>query len=149
MSMHARRPVTIAIIALVATASVTTACAPTTYDASLASSTTVPPTTTEPSGTVEELLERLSLAMGELSRFIGPDQSGRTPVGKSDQLNLIESLWAAVEGPVLAADEAAADSLARMVALSRTAVERNRPADADKASRFAGQVIQDFLRTNA
>jgi hypothetical protein len=32
-----------------------------------------------------------------------------------------------------------------MVDLSNTAVTANRPADADKASRFAGQVIDNFL----
>jgi hypothetical protein len=32
-----------------------------------------------------------------------------------------------------------------MVALARTAVERNRPADADKAARFAGVVIEQYL----
>lgn len=120
-------------------------CAPTTYDASIATSTSIAPTTTEPEGTVEELLGRLSVAMSSLSGYIGPDQSGRTPSGKNEQLGLIESLWSVVREVVLADDSDAGESLERMVALARTAVERNRPADADKAARFAGQVIDDYL----
>jgi hypothetical protein len=120
-------------------------CAPTVYDESIATSTIAPPTTTEPTGTIEELLVRLSEALNGLSVLIGPDQSGKTPPGRGEQLALIESLWSAAEGPLLTADEVAAESLARMVALAQTAVERNRPADADKAARFAGQVIDELL----
>lgn len=138
--ISARRLCTI-VIGLCSLAS----CAPTTYDTSIATSTTSAPTNTEPTGTVEELLGRLSTAMGSLSSYIGPDQSGRTPAGKIDQLALIESLWSAVRDAVLARDSDAGDSLERMVTLARTAVERNRPADADKAARFAGQVIDDYL----
>lgn len=121
------------------------ACAPTTYDASVSTSSTTAPSTTQPSGSVDELLRRLAMAMGDLSTYIGPDQSGRTPAGKADQLALIEALWSAVETEVTSEDSATADSLGRMVDLARTAVERNRPADADKAARFAGQVIEEYL----
>ena len=120
-------------------------CAPTVYDESIATTTIAPPSTTEPTGTLEELLVRLSEALDGLSVLIGPDQSGKTPPGRGEQLALIESLWSAAEGPLLTADEVAAESLARMVALAQTAVDRNRPADADKAARFAGQVIDEFL----
>ncbi|MFM7756614.1 MAG: hypothetical protein ACKOA6_12770 [Actinomycetota bacterium] len=132
-----------ALTALAITGSM--ACAPTTYDASVSTSSTAAPTTTQPSGSVEELLGRLATAMGDLSTYIGPDQSGRTPAGKAEQLALIEALWSAVETEVTSEDSAAADSLGRMVDLARTAVERNRPADADKAARFAGQVIEEYL----
>lgn len=120
-------------------------CGATVYDESLAASTTMAPTTTEPVGTTDELLTRLSTEMNALSSLIGPDQSGKTPAGRKEQIALIESIWRAVEDSILTTDPAAADSLARMVALAQTAVERNRPADADKAARFADQVIEDFL----
>lgn len=131
---------------LIATSAVLSSCGATVYDESLAASTTVAPTTTEPVGTVDDLLIRLSTAMGSLSTLIGPDQSGKTPAGRGEQIALIEAIWSAVENEVMDLDPAAADSLERMVALAQTAVERNRPADADKAARFAGQVIDDFLR---
>ena len=131
---------------MIATSTVLSSCGATVYDESLAASTTVAPTTTEPVGTVDDLLIRLSTAMGSLSTLIGPDQSGKTPAGRGEQIALIEAIWSAVENEVMDLDPAAADSLERMVALAQTAVERNRPADADKAARFAGQVIDDFLR---
>lgn len=131
---------------MIATSTLLSSCGATVYDESLAASTTVAPTTTEPVGTVDDLLIRLSTAMGSLSTLIGPDQSGKTPAGRGEQIALIEAIWSAVENEVMDLDPAAADSLERMVALAQTAVERNRPADADKAARFAGQVIDDFLR---
>jgi len=135
--------------AVISGALLMSSCAPTVYDESIATTTTAPPTTTEPTGTVEELLVRLSAALDGLSVLIGPDQSGKTPPGRGEQLALIESLWSAAKEPLLATDEAAADSLGRMVALAETAVKRNRPADADKAARFAGQVIDEFLTRQA
>ncbi len=51
----------------------------------------------------------------------------------------------AAETELITIDPVAAESLGRMVDLSNTAVTANRPADADKASRFAGQVIDNFL----
>lgn len=137
------RILSVSLAVLLITSSV--ACAPTTYDAAVSTSSTSAPTTTQPSGSLEELLRRLATAMGGLSTYIGPDQSGRTPAGKSDRLALIESIWSAVETEVTNDDPATADSLGRMVDLARTAVERNRPADADKAARFAGQVIEEYL----
>jgi hypothetical protein len=127
--------------------STVSACAATTYDATIASSssTDVSVVVTVPTGTTEELLLGLTSALKGLSGLIGPDSSGRTPAGKNEQLDLIEALWDAVQSDVTAADPDAADSIGRMVALAQNAVERNRPADADKAARFAGQVIDTYL----
>ena len=123
------------------------ACGATTYDDT--AGTTVPPintnTTTLPSGTVEELLPRLVTAMTGLSSLIGPNDSGRTMPGKADQLALINALWNSAETDLITIDPVAAESLGRLVDLSNTAVTANRPADADKAARFAGQVVDNFL----
>jgi hypothetical protein len=127
-------------------ASITLAgCAPTTYDAS--EGTTIPSlvTTTLPSGPASELLPRLSEAMKSLSSYIGPNASGKTAAGKNDVLAEIEALWSAVETEVSDSSPGTAESLGRMVDLARTAVERNRPADADKAAKFAGEVIREYL----
>lgn len=133
-------------VAAVSAASVVSACGATTYDASIATtSTDVTVPFTVPAGTTEELLQDLATAMSALSGLIGPDSSGRTPAGKNDQIVVIEALWDAVQTDVTTADPDAADAIGRMVALAQTAVERNRPADADKAARFAGQVIDKFL----
>ena len=123
------------------------ACGATTYDSTIA--TSIAPlevsATTLPSGTVEELLPRLVDEMVALSTFIGPNQSGRTKTGKADQLALINALWNAVETDLILIDPVAAESLGRLVDLSNTALTTNRPADADKAARFAGQVVDNFL----
>ena len=119
----------------------------TTYDRT--AGTTVAPinasTTTLPTGTVEELLPRLVEAMLGLSSLIGPNQSGQTKSGKADQLALINQLWNAAETELITVDPVAAESLGRLVDLSNTAVTANHPADADKAARFAGQVVENYL----
>ena len=125
---------------------VSTGCS-TTYDRT--AGTTTPPinasTTTLPSGTVEELLPRLVEAMTGLSSLIGPNQSGQTKSGKAEQLALINALWNATETELITVDPIAAESLGRLVDLSNTAVTANHPADADKAARFAGQVVDNYL----
>ncbi|MEI7505673.1 MAG: hypothetical protein WCK23_02545 [Actinomycetes bacterium] len=125
---------------------ISTGCS-TTYDRT--AGTTVAPinaiTTTLPTGTVEELLPRLVEAMTGLSSLIGPNQSGQTMPGKADQLAHINALWNAAETELITVDPVAAESLGRLVDLSNTAVTANHPADADKAARFAGQVVDNFL----
>lgn len=125
---------------------VLTACGATTYDESR--STTVPAETSVaplPSGGTVELLVALETELEKLSSFIGPrpDDVPRPDGTKRTQLDYIERIWAAVEADIV--DLEALDSLSRMIDLARTAVERNRPADADKAAKFAGQVIDSLL----
>lgn len=119
-------------------------CAPTTYETS-ASTTVVAATTTIPTGPVDELLPRLRQTMLTLSSFIGPNASGSTTSGKNEVLAEIEALWSAAETEVTSLSPESAESIGRMVDLARTAVERNRPADADKAAKFAGAVIDQLL----
>lgn len=119
-------------------------CAPTTYETS-ATTTAVAVATTLPSGPASELLPRLSASMLSLSSYIGPNSSGSTASGKEAVLAEIEALWNAAETEVTALSPESAESIGRMVDLARTAVERNRPADADKAAKFAGTVIDELL----
>ena len=119
-------------------------CAPTTYETS-ATTTAVAAATTLPSGPASELLPRLSASMLSLSSYIGPNSSGSTASGKEAVLAEIEALWNAAETEVTALSPDSAESIGRMVDLARTAVERNRPADADKAAKFAGTVIDELL----
>jgi hypothetical protein len=140
--MKSHRPIGLLLGVLL----VLTGCS-TTYDRT--AGTTVAPinasTTTLPTGTVEELLPRLVEAMLGLSSLIGPNQSGQTKSGKADQLALINQLWNAAETELITVDPVAAESLGRLVDLSNTAVTANHPADADKAARFAGQVVDNYL----
>jgi hypothetical protein len=140
--MKSLRPIGLLLGVLV----ILTGCS-TTYDRT--AGTTIAPinasTTTLPTGTVEELLPRLVEAMLGLSSLIGPNQSGQTKSGKADQLALINELWNAAETELINVDPVAAESLGRLVDLSNTAVTANHPADADKAARFAGQVVDNYL----
>jgi len=140
--MKSLRPIGLLLGVLV----ILTGCS-TTYDRT--AGTTIAPinasTTTLPTGTVEELLPRLVEAMLGLSSLIGPNQSGQTKSGKADQLALINQLWNAAETELITVDPVAAESLGRLVDLSNTAVTANHPADADKAARFAGQVVDNYL----
>lgn len=120
------------------------ACAPTTYETSN-STTLVVTTTTLPSGPASDLLVRLRASMLSLSSYIGPNASGSTTSGKNEVLAEIEALWDAAETEVTSMSPESAVSIGRMVDLARTAVERNRPADADKAAKFAGTVIDELL----
>jgi len=120
-------------------------CGSTTYDASR--STTAPTETSVqplPSGDTNTLLAALRTELEELSSYIGPRPDGvpRPEGSKITQLDYIERIWRAVSSEIV--DSEAAATLERMVDLARTAVERNRPADADKAAKFAGQVIDEL-----
>ena len=135
-------------IGLVAGALVLSACGATVYDESAASSTMAATTTTLPTGTAAELLPRLVAAMSNLSILIGPVPDDLRPDGdKRQQLAEIEALWDAVEREVTADDPESAETLTRMVDLARQAVEKNRPADADKAAKFAAQVVNAYAPT--
>lgn len=132
--------------ALVAATLALTACGATTFDESRVSTTIGATTTTRPVGDASELLPRLADALAELSLLIGPrpDNSPRPDSNKRDQVGLVSALWDAVRDQVIAVDPAAAESLQRMVDLAAQAVERNRPADADKAAKFAASVIEQL-----
>lgn len=137
--MTARRVAAIAFIALIVSG-----CGATTFDESRATTTAVATTTTLPVGDAAELLPRLDEALGGLSVLIGPrpENSPRPTVGKREQLQLVLALWNAMRDEVTGVDPEAADSLQRMIDLAVLAVERNRPADADKAAKFAAPVIE-------
>lgn len=135
------------LIGFIVGCAVLVSCGATTYDKTAES--TVSPinvsTSTLPTGSVEELLPRLVDAMTLLSSFIGPNQSGRTKSGKAEQLGLINGLWNAIETDLVNDDPVVAESLGRMIDLSNVAITSNRPADADKAAKFAGQVVDNYL----
>lgn len=131
----------------------TTACA-TTIDQGAGSSTptgdstTVAPLTV-PTGTDDELLAQLLSAMIGLSALIGPDvgpaaTDGTARPDKEQRLIEIEAIWSAARPKVESVDALVARQIDGLVAMSRVAVERNRPADADKAARFLRDVVAAY-----
>jgi hypothetical protein len=95
--------------------------------------------TTVPTGTPAELLPRLVATVDKISEAI---------IDEGDQRALLaeaEALWAAAQADVAATDAEAAESMQRMIDLARVAVERIRPADADKATKFLSDLVDAYL----
>jgi hypothetical protein len=85
-------------------------------------------TTTLPSGTTDELLAQLTTTMGTLSQLI--IDGGR---GDGDALAHIDAVWAAARPQVAAEHPQLVSGFDTTVEMATIAVERTRPADADKA----------------
>lgn len=120
---------TVPLVALVAVAG----CATTIVD--VASTSTAPETTvavTVPSGSDGELMDLLGSSMGRIAEALGNRDRSAAKAALADA----EAAWSALEPRLLARSAQLAGDAQRLVDLAATAVERNRPADADKAMRF-------------
>lgn len=112
-------------------------CAPTTIVGEL-TTTTAPadtPSTTlaTPTGTVAELLQQLA----DVSVGLGDAIVERDTATADQRLARATAIGAVLEERFRAAGVDLVEDVQRIVGLVRTAVERKRPADADKAQRFA------------
>ncbi len=88
----------------------------------------------------EELLSQMLTTINELSEAM--QKSDRKTAGqKVDQILLISS---AVRPKIITLSDQLAADLDRVVALAESSVERNRPADADKALRFLPLIIESL-----
>ena len=92
--------------------------------------------------TTDELLSELFLAVEDLSKSM--QKTERRQV--SQQLARVVSLSDAIRPKILTTSEQLASDFDRVINLTKSAVERNRPADADKALRFLPLII-DSLKT--
>ena len=92
--------------------------------------------------TTDELLSELFLAVEDLSKSM--QKTERPQV--SQQLAQVISLSDAIRPKILATSDQLASDFDRVINLSKSAVERNRPADADKSLRFLLLII-DSLKT--
>ncbi len=115
------------------------ACAPTTVDTVDTVDTTpasTSTTTTLPSGTFDELLDRLLTEVGGLSERVVENE------GDDASLARAEALWSAAQAGVEAEREDLLPDFAAAMALVRRSVERRRPADADKAANNLRMLIE-------
>lgn len=113
------------------------ACAPTTVDTSV---TVEPPVTvliTAPSGELSELLPRMVTVAAKLSDLIG--SRGK----KTESMQEITALWSVARPQI--SDSEFTDTVDAQVALCQIAVDRNRPADADKCYRNLSALVTSFL----
>lgn len=101
-------------------------------------STLVAPTTIVPSGTAEELFPLLQRTIAEMSKAISDSNSG---VAKT-KLAEIREIWNVLQPQITERGDQFVQDLQRIIDLAASSVERNRPADADKALRFLTLVIE-------
>ncbi len=101
---------------------------------------TVASTTTLPSGESLQLMKNIASAGAELGDAIaeGRGQEAR------DALGVAEANWQVLEPQLQELKLDVVEDVRRIVDMMTTAVERKRPADADKANRFLGLVIDAF-----
>lgn len=104
-----------------------TACAPTTYDASVATTAASTTTTTIPAGSVEDALDAMLAEVSTLGRKV---EAGS---GDQDAAALIEVIWSTVRDEVAASRPELLADFEFVVSRCRLAADRNRPADADRA----------------
>lgn len=90
--------------------------------------------------TTDELLSELMLAVEDLSKTM--QKTERRQV--SQQLARVVSLSDVISPKILATSEQLASDFDRIINLTKSAVDRNRPADADKALRFLPLIIESL-----
>ena len=105
------------------------ACAPTTYDASLATTVAISTTTTLPVGTAADLLP---VMVDEVKGLSARVESGD---GDNEAAARIAQLWAAIADEVTASHPDLVEDFEFVVSRCELAAERHRPADADRAYR--------------
>ncbi|NBP50311.1 MAG: hypothetical protein EBU70_03840, partial [Actinobacteria bacterium] len=112
---------------------VVSGCATTIVD--VAPTSTAPDTTvaaTVPSGSDDELMDLLGASMGRIAEALGERDRSAARSALADA----QAAWRVLEPRLLARSAQLEEDAQRLVDLAATAVERNRPADADKAMRF-------------
>lgn len=113
------------------------ACATTIIDTA-PTTTLVAPTTVVPSGTAEELFPLLQRTIAEMSKAISDSNGG---VAKT-KLAEVREIWKVLQPQITERGDQFVQDLQRIIDLAVSSVERNRPADADKALRFLTLVIE-------
>lgn len=114
-----------------------TSCATTIIDTA-PTTTAVAATTTLPSGTPDELFAQMQETIAFLSKALSESNKGVAKV----RLAEIESIWSTLKPQVTDRGDQFVEDIQRIVDLAISSIERNRPADADKALRFLTLVME-------
>lgn len=107
----------------------TAACAPTTFDSTIATTTAPSTSTTLPAGTVAELLPLMLDEVEVLGRRVEAGDGAR------DAATRVEQYWAAIKDEIERDRPALVEDFEFVVSRCRLAADRKRPADADRAYR--------------
>lgn len=134
-----RRPTitTVAVAAAIALAA--TACAPTTFDATIATTTTPSTSTTLPAGSAADLLPRMLDEVQALGRRV---EAGD---GAGDAATRIEQYWSAISAEIERDHPDLVEDFEFVVTRCRLAADRKRPADADRAYRNLATLVDALL----
>ncbi len=100
--------------------------------------TSIPVTTVPVAGSATELLPELGVEMSRLSAQIAGDGDEAATLAR------IEAIWTAIEPEVDATRPELVGGLLTTVELAASAVNRKRPADADKAFSLLTDLIDNF-----
>lgn len=98
-------------------------------------------TTTAPPGDLTSTLERMLAEMATLSELVVETTGGVT----RERLASIEALWESARAELETLRPEVIGDMERMIDLSRLAVERRRPAEADKAVSFLTPLVQSVI----
>ena len=98
----------------------------------------VPETTAPIAGTAAELLPRIGIEMSRLSSEIGDDGDEDATIAR------IEADWAAIRDEIEQTRPELVDGIQATIDMARTAVDANRPADADKAFSLLTDLVDAF-----
>ena len=98
-------------------------------------------TTTIPRGSTEELFEQLLQTGKEVGNDVaqGDMRTARTKLAD------IKAIWIGIQPQIDNVSEELLDDTQRMINLFTTAVDRKRPADADKAMRFLPSLVSSIV----
>lgn len=129
------------VVAAVVAGLLVTGCAGTTV---VEEQTTVPASTTAPT-VPEGGLDVLLPAMLDTLAGMSEDLAVKGSAPERARLAYAEQLWAAAEPLVDAARPELVDQFDQLMELAATAVDRRRPADADKAFAFMHPLVDDVL----
>lgn len=134
--MHPRH--TVRAVAVVVCAGVLSSCSTTILDTiNTTTTSSVVTTTTIPTGDIPALLgQLLRNTEGLGSAIVAKDKAVTT-----EKLRNVESIWIALEPQLLELPNDLATDIERIVNLVRSAVDKKRPADADKALRFVSLIV--------
>jgi hypothetical protein len=134
--MHPRH--TVRAVAVVVCAGVLSSCSTTILDTiNTTTTSSVVTTTTIPTGDIPALLgQLLRNTEGLGSAIVAKDKAVTT-----EKLRNVESIWIALKPQLLELPNDLATDIERIVNLVRSAVDKKRPADADKALRFVSLIV--------
>ncbi len=125
-------------VAVVLCAGVLTSCSTTILDTiNTTTTSSVVTTTTIPTGDIPALLGQLL----ENTENLGSAIVAKDKAVTAEKLRNVESVWIALRPQLLELPNDLATDIERIVNLVRSAVNKKRPADADKAQRFLSLIV--------